>query len=61
MDPNETQAPPKEPYEKPALRTIELIAEETLLTGCKSEPGHGGFVYTCVPMPPGGGCGSLGS
>jgi hypothetical protein len=30
----------KAPYEKPALRTIELVAEETLGYGCKIFPGH---------------------
>jgi hypothetical protein len=30
------------PYEKPALKIIELVAEETLAVGCKSFPGGPG-------------------
>ena len=29
-------------YEKPAMKTIELVAEETLAVGCKSFPGGPG-------------------
>jgi hypothetical protein len=40
----------KEKYEKPVLRTIELLAEEVLGTGCyKPLSGHnaGSFVVGC--------------
>ena len=29
---------PKQAYEKPRLRTIELVAEEILAVGCKTSP-----------------------
>lgn len=34
---------PKRPYEKPVLRTIELVADEVLAVGCKVKKGQSGF------------------
>lgn len=33
----------KHPYEKPRLRTIELVADEVLAVGCKVKGGQQGF------------------
>ena len=33
----------KQPYEKPRLRTIELVADEVLAVGCKVRGGQSGF------------------
>ena len=33
----------KQAYEKPALRTIELVADEVLAVGCKVRRGQRGF------------------
>ncbi|MEW5736900.1 MAG: hypothetical protein AB1921_18800 [Thermodesulfobacteriota bacterium] len=33
----------KLPYEKPVLRSIELVAEEVLVVGCKTAGGVKGF------------------
>lgn len=39
----------KPDYEKPKLRTIELLAEEVLSIGCKTAPGAPGqAVSTCT-------------
>ena len=47
------RAPPpqrlRRPYEKPALRTIDLVAEEVLSVGCKMAIAPGGPVgATCT-------------
>jgi len=38
----------KQPYEKPRLRVIELVAEEVLGVGCKTAGGGGPIVPPCV-------------
>lgn len=39
----------KKPYEKPVLRTIDLVAEEVLAVGCKlADAGGGPFGLTCL-------------
>lgn len=35
MNPEEPEGKTKQPYEKPRIRTIELVAEEVLAIGCK--------------------------
>jgi hypothetical protein len=37
----------KEPYEKPALRKIELVTEEVMALGCKFGQGFGPQPPTC--------------
>jgi hypothetical protein len=41
--------PRREPYEKPRMRTIELVAEEVLAVGCKLSIAPGGPIgATCT-------------
>lgn len=44
-----TSRPRREPYDKPRMRTIELVAEEVLAVGCKLSVAPGGPVgATCT-------------
>ena len=44
MSTDRHSGPKRQPYEKPSLRTINLVAEEVLATGCKLDvPPGGGF------------------
>lgn len=61
VDKNNTEIsskqPVKQPYQKPRLRTIELISDEVLATGCKSDViGGPGPATECAP-----GCFEFGS
>jgi hypothetical protein len=38
----------RRPYEKPALRKVELAAEEVLGGGCKLDHGPGPAVFPCT-------------
>jgi len=49
MQDKEKAATSKQAYEKPKLRTIELLAEEVLGIGCKTAPGlPGPELSTCT-------------
>lgn len=49
MQDKKKTATSKQAYEKPKLRTIELLAEEVLGIGCKTAPGAPGqAVSTCT-------------
>lgn len=43
MSKEKSRAGEKLAYEKPVLRTIELVAEEVLVVGCKLATGANGF------------------
>lgn len=43
MSENNKKNPDKKPYQKPKLRTIELVADEVLAVGCKVQNGTTGF------------------
>jgi len=49
----------KQPYEKPSLRVLDLLAEEVLGVGCKSVglPAAGGLNPPCAAL----GCQQIGS
>lgn len=40
----------KQPYQKPSLRTINLLAEEVLAVGCKLPAGAGPAAGTCLAV-----------
>ena len=56
MNSEQTGENPKQPYEKPRLRTIELSAEEVMAVGCKMVSGAKGFrhfaINTCILFRP---------
>jgi len=39
----------RQPYRKPRVEQVELIAEEQVLGGCKAEQGQQGFTMTVEP------------
>ncbi len=43
MSENDKNNKAKKPYQKPRLRTIELVADEVLAVGCKVQNGTSGF------------------
>ena len=51
MKPAKERKSDKAPYEKPRLRTIELVAEEVLGVGCKLPGGPGPLAGTCTTGP----------
>jgi len=38
----------KKTYRKPEVRAIDLVADEVLTTGCKTETGTGGITDQCL-------------
>jgi hypothetical protein len=38
----------KQPYQKPSLRTIDLVAEEVMAVGCKLPAGAGPVTGGCL-------------
>ena len=57
MSEENTGAKLKRPYEKPELRTIELMADEVMSIGCKSDAAIGVGLSPCNVTN----CSSLGS
>ncbi len=47
----------RQPYEKPKVKRIGLVAEEVLSVGCKLDTGAGPFGATCMAVP----CNQVGS
>ncbi len=47
----------KQPYEKPKVKRIGLVAEEVLSVGCKLDTAAGPFGGTCLAVP----CNQVGS
>lgn len=39
---------PKKPYQKPELKTIELVADEVLGIGCKNDSSSAPTGFTCT-------------
>jgi len=48
MDSNRMNEESKRPYEKPALRVIELAADEVLAVGCKNNTAPARLGVTCL-------------
>jgi hypothetical protein len=53
---DERPGPEKEPYQKPEVQRITLVAEEMAVAGCKTPSSHTGPYTGCVgagacPMP----------